>query len=87
MKRAKKPKQKRVTVNREELKAICNEQVRKAFLIMMTAAADELDLDSDQLVATAKRAERYAEYIDQHVMRLDEVSRILEKNAGIIWRW
>lgn len=87
MKRAKKPKQKRVTVNREELKAICNEQVRKAFLIMMTAAADELDLDSDQLVAVAKRAERYAEYIDQHVMRLDEVGRILEKNAGIIWRW
>ena len=87
MKRARKPKQGRVTLGRSELIEMCNEQVRKAFLLMATAAADELDLDEDQLVAIAKRSSRYAEYIDDHVIRLKEVSEILEKNTGIRWRW
>lgn len=34
-----------------------------------------------------KRPARYAEYIDDHVIRLQEVADILEKNAGIRWRW
>lgn len=87
MKRAKKPKQERVTLKRSELMEMCNEQVRKAFLLMATAAADELDLDEDQLTAIAERSARYAEYIDDHVIRLKEVADILEKNAGIRWRW
>ena len=87
MRRAKKPKQERVTLKRSELMEMCNEQVRKAFLLMATAAADELDLDDNQLTAIAERSERYAEYIDDHVIRLKEVSEILEKNTGIRWRW
>ena len=87
MKRVKKPKPERVTMKRSELMEMCNEQVRKAFLLMATAAADELDLDDEQLTAIAQRSARYAEYIDQHIMRLNEVSDILEKNAGIRWRW
>lgn len=87
MKRAKKQKQERVTLKRSELMEMCNEQVRKAFLLMATAAADELDLDEDQLTAIAERSARYAEYINDHVIRLQEVADILEKNAGIRWRW
>ena len=74
-------------MKRSELMEMCNEQVRKAFLLMATAAADELDLDDDQLTAIAERSARYAEYIDDHVIRLQEVADILEKNAGIRWRW
>lgn len=87
MKRARKPRQERVTLKRSELMEMCSEQVRKAFLLMATAAADELDLDDDQLVAIAERSARYAEYIDDHVIRLNEVSEILENNTGIKWRW
>ena len=87
MKRAKKPKQERVTLKRSELMEMCNEQVRKAFLLMATAAADELDLNDDQLTAIAERSARYAEYINDHVIRLQEVADIREKNAGIRWRW
>lgn len=87
MKRAKKPKQERVTLRRSELMEMCNEQVRKAFLLMATAAADELDLGDEQLVAIAERSARYAEYINDHVIRLQEVADVLEKNAGIRWRW
>jgi hypothetical protein len=87
MKRARKPKQERVTLKHSELMEMCNEQVRKAFLLMATAAADELDLNDDQLTAIAERSARYAEYIDGHLIRLQEVADILEKNAGIRWRW
>lgn len=87
MKRVKKPKQNKVTLSREELRQMCNEQVEKAFLLMATAAADELGLTDDQLTDIAERSARYAEYIDDHVLRLNEVSEILEKNTGIRWRW
>ena len=87
MKRVKRPKQNRVSLTRDELKSMCNEQVEKAFLLMATAAADELGLTDDELTAIAERSARYAEYIDDHVIRLHEVSEILEQNTGIRWRW
>lgn len=87
MKRVKKPKQNRVSLSRDELRSMCNEQVEKAFLLMATAAADELGLTDEQLTAIAERSARYAEYIDDHVIRLNQVSEILERNTGIRWRW
>lgn len=87
MKRVKRPKQNRVSLTRDELRSMCNEQVEKAFLLMATAAADELGLDDEQLTAIAQRSARYAEYIDDHVIRLNQVSEILEQNTGIRWRW
>ena len=87
MKRVKRPKQNRVSLTRDELRSMCNEQVEKAFLLMATAAADELGLTDGQLTAIAERSARYAKYIDDHVIRLHEVSEILEQNTGIRWRW
>ena len=87
MKRAKKPKQEKYTVSRKQLKEICDEQVEKAFLLMATAAADEMDLDDDELVAIAQRAARYAGYIDDHLIRMNQVSKTLEEKTGIKWRW
>ena len=87
MKRAKKPKQQVYTLTRKQVKEMCSEQIEKAFLLMATAAADELDLDDDKLVAIAQRSARYAEYIDDHVIRMNEVSDILKKKTGIDWRW
>lgn len=87
MKRVKKQKHTRVSLSRSELMEMTKEQTRKAFLLMATAAADELGLDDEQLCAIAQRSARYAEYIDGHLIRLQEVADILEKNAGIRWRW
>lgn len=87
MKRAKKPKQEKYMLTKKQVKAMCKEQVEKAFLLMATAAADELDLDDDKLIAIAQRSARYAEYIDDHVIRMNEVSDILKKKTGIDWRW
>ena len=87
MKRVKRPKQNLVSLTRDELRSMCNEQVEKAFLLMATAAADELGLTDEQLTAIAQRSARYAEYIDDHVIRLNQVSEILEQNTGIRWRW
>lgn len=87
MKRAKKKKQERYEFTRSDLNKMCNRYVNKAFLLMATAAADELDLDDEKLTAIVERSSRYAKYIDTHVIRLNEVSDILEKKAGIRWRW
>ena len=87
MKRVKKPKQEKYTVSRKKLKEMCDEQVEKAFLLMATAAADEMDLDDDKLVAIAQRAARYAGYVDDHLIRMNQVSKTLEEKTGIKWRW
>ncbi len=87
MKRAKKQKQQKYQLTRKQIKEMCSEQVEKAFLLMATAAADELDLDDDKLVAIAQRAARYAGYVDDHLIRMNQVSETLEKKTGIKWRW
>lgn len=87
MKRARKPKQERYSLSRAEIKQMAAEQTSKAFILMATAAADEADLTDEQICAMAERAARYAEYIDQHLVRINEVSDILERNTGIRWRW
>ena len=87
MKRAKKPKQQAYTLTRKQVKEMCHEQVEKAFLLMATAAADEMDLDDNELVAIAQRAARYAGYVDNHLTRMDQVSKTLEEKTGIKWWW
>ena len=87
MKRAKKPKPERYSLTRADIKKLAEEQTSKAFILMATAAADEAGLTDEQIAAMAQRAARYAEYIDQHIVRINEVSDILERNTGIRWRW
>lgn len=87
MKKAKKIKHQKYIMSRKQIKELCSEQVEKAFLLMATAAADELDLNDEALIQIAQRAARYAEYIDDHVIRMNQVSEMLEKSTGLKWRW
>ena len=90
MKRVKKPKQKTITLKAGELAKIkqqCTEDaVEKACLLILTAAADELKLTDDQACKVMVRCERYANYIEDHKARMDDLSEALLK-AGITLKW
>ena len=90
MKRFKKPKQAVVHLKADELARIkqeCTEDaVEKACLLILTAAADELGLTDDQACNVMVRCERYANYIEQHQARMDDLSEALLKQ-GITLKW
>ena len=85
MKRFKKPKQERFT--KEEMRELCNQFVAKSCILMITAIADELDLDENTICRIAERTQRYAKYEREHLIRMNEVSDMLKKKTGIDWRW
>ena len=72
MKRFKQPKT-AVTISRKE----------KAMLLVLVAAVDELGLTENQLCEIATRASRYAGYIDDHLVQMEDVRKSIEKNTGV----
>lgn len=87
MKRFKKPKQEKAVYTKKEIRDLCDQFVAKSCILMMTAVADELDLDEEKICAIAERTERYAKYEKDHIVRLNEVSKMLKEKTGIDWRW
>lgn len=94
MKRVKKPKhkgQKQLTLTENQLKKIkhevCDYAVRKACLLFLIGVADELGASGDQLEQVMIRVDRYANHVDDHLVRMHEVSQSLYKNTGIDIRW
>ena len=90
MKRVKRQKQAVVHLKAGELARIkqeCTEDaVEKACLLILTAAADELGLTDEQACNVMVRCERYANYIEQHQARMDDLSEALLKQ-GITLKW
>lgn len=85
MKRFKKPKQKHYT--EEQMREMCNQFVAKSCILMITAVADEMELDEEMICQIAERTQRYAQYDHDHLIRMNEVSDMLKKKTGIDWRW
>ena len=86
MKRFKQPKT-AVTISRKELteikRRIAKETTEKAMLLVLVAAIDELGLTENQLCEIATRASRYAGYIDDHLVQMEDVRKSIEKNTGV----
>ena len=86
MKRFKQPKT-AVTIPRKELVEIkwqiAKETTEKASLLVLLAAIDELGLTEDQFCNIAERVSRYATYIDDHIVELEDLRKSSEKNTGV----
>lgn len=87
MKRVKKPKPDRMRISARELehlkRDVTKSAVEKSCLLVLAAATDELSLTEDQLCAIMVRTDRYANYIDDHIVRLKDMQKSIEKNTGI----
>lgn len=88
MKRAKpKKKKSHITIPESKLNRIKYEVTKdatdRACLILLAAAADELDLDEDQIIKVMIRTDRYARSVDDHLVRMEDIRKSLEKNQGI----
>lgn len=89
MKRFKQPKT-AITVPRKELEQIkrdiARETTEKAMLLILAAAVDVIGMTDEQAIKTYKTADRYAGYIDDHLARLLDLQKTIEKGTGMKMR-
>ena len=87
MKRVKiKSKKSHITITESKLKQIkwdaTKEATDKACLVLLAAAVDVLKLDEDQIIKVMETTTRYVNYLDDHLVKIEDVRKTLEK-AGI----
>lgn len=62
---------------------VTKEVTDKVCLLFMVAAMDEFKLGEDDLCSLMKRVSQYTKYIDQKLVKMEEVRQIIEKNTGM----
>lgn len=89
MAKAKKPKTRRprYEVSEKQLRKIkqevSREAVEKTCLLSIAVMADRLNLSEDEICTIAEDISRWAQYLDDHVLKLEEVAAVIEKKTGI----
>lgn len=85
-----KPKKKQVTITATELNKIKRDITKtatdKACLILLAAATDELQLTEEQFCNIMERTDRYANYVDDHIAKMEDIRKSIEKATGISLR-
>ena len=68
----------------ERIKMEVAEEVnRKSCLLCIAAMADHLNLTEDEICETAEVITRWASYLDQKIISINEVAEIIENKTGI----
>ena len=89
MKRVKKTKKKqqKYNVSEKQLQRIkskvTDDVTKKALLLFLSAASDEIVLTDEQECDIFRRANRYGEYMDDHIVRIQQLQETIEKGTGI----
>ena len=89
MKRAKKPKQRgqKYLVSEKQLERIkskvTDDVTKKALLLFLAAAADEIGLTDEPVCNVFETANRYGRYIDEHLAKIQQLQETIEKGTGI----
>ena len=62
---------------------IATEATAKAILLTLSATADELDIDADKITNIAVRVDRYAGYLDEHLISINAMRDNIKEKTGI----
>lgn len=62
---------------------VTKEVTDKVCLLFLVAAMDEFKLDEDALCRLMELVSRYTKYIDDKLVKMEEVRQIIEKNTGM----
>lgn len=89
MRRVKKEKpdiRRKYTLSEKQMQKIKNEVAEKAVNMtgqLYLAALAEMGWNEDQIVALFEQVSRYVNYIDDHVVAMEDVRRIIKEHTGI----
>lgn len=56
----------------------------KVCLLFMVAVVDELKLDEDGVCNLMERISRYTKHIDEHLVKMEDLRKSIEKSTGIV---
>lgn len=62
---------------------VTKDVIDKVFLLFMAATVNTLGLTDEQVVQLAKNYDRYAGYIDDHLVEMAQVQKTIEDGTGI----
>jgi hypothetical protein len=62
---------------------VCKEAVQRATLVTLTAVSDIMGADDDTLCKVMETTSRYCEYLDDHLVRIEDVRQALIKGTGL----
>lgn len=62
---------------------VTKEVTDKVCLLFMAAAMDEFILDEDALCKLMERVSRYTKHIDEQLIKMEDIRKIIEKNTGM----
>lgn len=62
---------------------VTKDATEKSMLIVLAAAVDCLGLTDEQLCDLMETTDRYACYIDRHIVEMETVRKTIEKGTGI----
>lgn len=62
---------------------ITKEATAKAMLLCVAAMAEHLHLTDEQICSTAVNIDRWADFMDQKILRINEVSDIIKNKTGL----
>lgn len=82
-------KQKQITIKAKDIERLKTQLAReitnKVMLITVCAVRDELKLDDTKIFKCVERADRYADHLDKHLVKINDFSQSVKKNTGIDW--
>lgn len=55
----------------------------KVCLLFLVAAVDEVNLDEEGVCKLMERISRYAKHLDNHLVKMEDVRKSIEKSTGI----
>lgn len=55
----------------------------KVCLLFLVAAVDEVNLDEEGVCKLMERISRYAKHLDNHLVKMEDVRKCIEKSTGI----
>lgn len=78
---------KKYYISQKQLEGIKQEVAKdvtsKASLLNIAATADCFGLNEDQICELAETVTRYAMYLDEHLVKINQVADMIEKNTNV----
>ncbi|MCB6992414.1 hypothetical protein LI177_02805 [bacterium 210820-DFI.6.37] len=62
---------------------VAKEATEKACLLAVAVMADTLSLTEDEICKVASDISRWAEYVDKHIVKINDVADVIESKTGI----
>ena len=77
----------KIAITPKKLDRIQAETTQKCIIVMAACLAEEYDFTDEQIIAFAKRFERYASAVDQKLITLKQIQDILDDEIDLKFRW